>query len=581
MCTVCEAPSARLPKSHVRTPASMEHGGCAPGACPSIRSIDHWRPPFVGSVSVRETPAAVPGPLFPTVIRNPIASPPSMSGASAVLVTNTSGQSTVIVALAASPPSFVVVTPAVLSTTPQLAAVVDEMMCTDLLSLEPRSPKSQVSTPLVIEQPASLFAASIDQSSPPLVGSVSVTVTPWAVPAPLLVTSIVNPMPSPAVTVPWSAVFVITSAGQFTVMAAVDELSPTFSTDSFEAATTAVFVSVPQSAASVAPVTCTVRVAPSVRSPKSQVRTPAAIEQSAESSLQTIPLGSVSVRVTPCAVPGPSLVTTIVNAAVSPASIVPLSAVLRTVTLGQLTVIFAVGASSCESACDSFEAATTAVFVSVPQSAASVAPVTCTVRVAPSVRSPKLQLRTPAVIEHAAESSLQTTPIGSVSVRVTPLAVPGPSLVTTIVNAAVSPASIVPWSAVLRTVTFGQLTVIVAVEALSWVRACDSFEAATTAVFVRTPQSAASVAPVTCTVRVAPAVRSPKLQLRTPAVIEHAAESSLQTTPIGSASVRLTPLAVPGPSLVTTIVNAAVSPASIVPWSAVLRTVTFGQLTVI
>ena len=134
-----------------------------------------------------------------------------------------------------------------------------------------------------------------------------------------------------------------------------------------------------------------------------------------------------------------------------------------------------------------------------------------------------MQLRTPAVIEHAAESSLQTTPLGSVSVRVTPLAVPGPSLVTTIVNAAVSPASIVPWSAVLRTVTFGQLTVIVAVEVLSWVSACDSFEAATTAVFVRVPQSAASVAPVTCTVRVAPSVRSPKLQLRTPAVIEHAA----------------------------------------------------------
>src|SRR6266576_1822207 len=103
----------------------MEHGGSDPGVWPSIRSIDHARPPFVG-----------------------------------------------------------------------------ETMCTDLLSSGPRSPKSQVRTPLVIEQPASLLAASIDQSSPPFVGSVSVTVTPCAVPAPLLVTSTVNPMLSPAFTVP-------------------------------------------------------------------------------------------------------------------------------------------------------------------------------------------------------------------------------------------------------------------------------------------------------------------------------------------------------------------------------------------
>src|SRR6266480_1983995 len=174
MCTVCEAPSARLPKSHVRTPASMEHGGCAPGACPSIRSIDHWRPPFVGSVSVRETPLAVPGPLFPTVIRNPIASPPSTRGASAVFVTKTSGQFTVIVALSESLPSFDVVTLAVLFTSPQLSAVVGEVMCADLLKPEPRSPKSQVNTPLVIEQPASLLVASTDQLSPSFVGNVSV-----------------------------------------------------------------------------------------------------------------------------------------------------------------------------------------------------------------------------------------------------------------------------------------------------------------------------------------------------------------------------------------------------------------------
>src|SRR5439155_1764879 len=243
--------------------------------------------------------------------------------------------------------------------------------CAALLRPEPRSPKSQVSTPLLIEQPASLLAASTDQSSPPFVGTVSVTVTPWAVPSPLLVTSIVNPMLSPAVTVPWSGVFVIAIAGQFTVIVAVDRLSPTLATDSFEAATTAVFGSVPQSVASVAPVTCTVRVAPSARSPKAQVRTPAAIEQSAESSLQTIPVGSVSVTVTPEAEPAPLLVTVIRNPIGSPALTVPWSAVLVMLIVAQFTVIVAVSELSVWSE-PSLSAATVAVFESVPQSWASV-----------------------------------------------------------------------------------------------------------------------------------------------------------------------------------------------------------------
>jgi hypothetical protein len=115
MWTVCDAPLSRLPKSQVKTPLVMEHGGSDPGAWPSIRSIDHARPPFVGNVSVRVTPLAVPGPLLPTVIRNPIVSPPSTSGASAVLVTNTSGQSTVVEAEAFPVPSLVVLKDAVLS----------------------------------------------------------------------------------------------------------------------------------------------------------------------------------------------------------------------------------------------------------------------------------------------------------------------------------------------------------------------------------------------------------------------------------------------------------------------------------
>src|SRR6266480_1575020 len=337
MCTVCEAPSARLPKSHVRTPASMEHGGCAPGACPSIRSIDHWRPPFVGSVSVRETPAAVPGPLFPTVIRNPIASPPSMSGASAVLVTNTSGQSTVIVALAVSPPSFVVVTPAVLSTTPQLAAVVDEMMCTDLLSLEPRSPKSQVSTPPAIEQSAESSLQTI-----PL-GSVSVRVTPCAVPGPSLVTTIVNAAVSPASIVPLSAVLRTVTLGQLTVIDALAESEP-----SFVVVTFAVLSTEPQVAAVVGEVMCTCLLAPVARLPKLHVRTPLVIEQPESLPAASIDQftpgsdGKVSVTVTPDAVPAPLLDAVIVYPIGSPAVTVASAGVFVMWIVGQFTVIVAV-----------------------------------------------------------------------------------------------------------------------------------------------------------------------------------------------------------------------------------------------
>ena len=527
------------------------------------------------------TPFAVPGPSFPTVIRNPTASPPSTTAASAVFVTKTSGQFTVIVALSESAPSFDVVTLAVLFTSPQLPTVVGEVMCAALLRPEPRSPKSQVSTPLVIEQPASLLAASTDQSSPPFVGNVSVTVTPWAVPSPLLVTSIVNPMLSPAVTVPWSGVFVIAIAGQFTVIVAVDRLSPTLATDSFEAATTAVFGSVPQSVASVAPVTCTVRVAPSARSPKAQVRTPAAIEQSAESSLQTIPVGSVSVRVTSFAVPGPSLVTRIVNAAVSPASIVPWSAVLSTVTFGQATVTDALSESD-----PSFDVVTLAVLSTAPHVAAVVGEVRCTCLLAPEARVPKLQVRTPAVSEQPeslpAASIVQFRPasVGSVSLTVTPEAEPAPLLVTVIRNPIGSPALTVPWSAVLVMLIVAQFTVIVAVSELS-VWSEPSLSAATVAVFESVPQSWASVTPETWMVFDVPSSRVANVQVRVPDEIEHpvTAGSIDHATPAGKGSFSVTLLAVPGPLFVTTIVNAAVSPALIVPWSAVLVTEMLGCTT--
>src|SRR5689334_14374564 len=108
------------------------------------------------------------------------------------------------------------------------------------------------------------------------------------------------------------------------------------------------------------------------------------------------------------------------------------------------------------------------------------------------------------------------------------------------VKAAVSPALIVPLSAVFRTVTSGHRTVIVAVDELLPCRPGPSFVEATVAVFTRSPQALALGVPVTWMVRVADGPRSPKSQVRTLLAIEQSALSSLHTTPAGSGSFRVT-----------------------------------------
>src|SRR5439155_4314178 len=95
-----------------------------------------------------------------------------------------------------------------------------------------------------------------------------------------------------------------------------------------------------------------------------------------------------------------------------------------------------------------------------------VTPETWIVFDAPSSIVANVQLRVPDEIEHpvTAGSIDHATPGGNGSLSVTLLAVPGPLFVTTIVNAAVSPALIVPWSAVLVTEMLGCTTAM----ALGW-----------------------------------------------------------------------------------------------------------------
>jgi hypothetical protein len=79
--------------------------------------------------------------------------------------------------------SLVAEAEAVFATVPHVADVVGEKIWTVLLAPGARSPNEQVKLPLEIVQEAA-SAPSLLQLVPPFVGSVSLTVTPLAVPVP-------------------------------------------------------------------------------------------------------------------------------------------------------------------------------------------------------------------------------------------------------------------------------------------------------------------------------------------------------------------------------------------------------------
>ena len=115
------------------------------------------------------------------------------------MIANT-GQSTVTVAgVEVGEPSFEELAEAVFVTDGQLAVVVVERMCTVsdpfAARLTPLAPP-QLSTPALIAQVLFQPAAWVSiENAPVFVGSVSDSFTPDAVPGPLLVTVIVNPIP--------------------------------------------------------------------------------------------------------------------------------------------------------------------------------------------------------------------------------------------------------------------------------------------------------------------------------------------------------------------------------------------------
>jgi hypothetical protein len=252
--------------------------------------------------------------------------------------------------------------------------------------------------------------------------------------------------------------------------------------------------------ATAVPETWKVLDAPAAMSPKAQVKEEPVIEQSGESSVQ-VPVGRESLKVTLLAVPTlapEALDATIVHWTASPTETGPLP-VLVTLTSGHLTVTLAVEELLPVSAPFSFVEVAVAVLDTMPQSLVLEVAETWTVLDPDEARVPNAQDRVPVVIEHdpwpVPPSIEKLRPGGSESLRLTPVAAPGPALATVIVNPTGSPADTDAASAVLVTETFGHWTVIVAVleeegpplveEAVAWL--------------LRTPQSAGAVVPVTVT----------------------------------------------------------------------------------
>src|SRR4051794_16832135 len=194
----------------------------------------------------------------------------------------------------------------------------------------------------------------------------------------------------------------------------------------------------------------------------------------------------------------------------------------------------------------------------------------CTVRTWPEARSPRLQVRLPAVMAHWAAAVppliVQVVPasVGIGSVTVTPLATPGPLLVTVIVKPIVSPAETDGASA-----TFSMS--IEAPSTTTWSVSSSEPSLVVVTWAVLTTGLSATVALVVglvmCTVRTWPEARSPRLQVRVPMAMAHWAAAvpplivQLVPASVGIGSVTVTPLATPGPLLVTVIRKPIASPA--------------------
>ena len=408
---------------------------------------------------------------------------------------------------------------AVFGYVPALAAVVALAMCTDVDAPGAMSPNEHDNVwvgalPVIEHVPGPAYAGLIDQLTPLPAGSGSFNVTDFAVPvpeAPEFDTVIENPIGSPVFTGDASAVFVIASAGQSTV---VDALACTLAL--FVAWALAVFWYVAQLCAVVELDTCTEIDAPGVMSPKEQFKVFDVIEHvpgpayaGLIDQLIPAPVGNGSDNVTDLATPvpgAPEFDTLIVNPIASPALTVGASAVLVIDNAGHSTCVDAL---ACTLAW--LVAWALAVLGYVAQLCALVALDTCTDAEAACAMSPKEQFNVPEAIEHVpgpayagSIDQLMPLPAGNGSDNDTAVAVPAPVFPTVIVKPMFVPALTDAASAVLVIVRAGQLTVVDADACTEPVLVADAV-----AVFGYVAQLANEVALVTCTEADAPGPMSP------------------------------------------------------------------------
>ncbi len=202
--------------------------------------------------------------------------------------------------------------------------------CTVVPSPTARSPSAQFNVwfGALPEMEHAAFAGEIDQSIPVPPGSASVIDAFLATPGPALVTATVKPMSSPAFTVVASAVFVICNPGASTMMLPVSQSSFGVSSAApfvsrSDVAVQALLSSSPAFFSAVAAVTVTSKLAPDASVPTSQCRCRPLIAQPATAGsivhASPLPSGRSSSTVTSRASPAPLFVTSMVNAAVSPA----------------------------------------------------------------------------------------------------------------------------------------------------------------------------------------------------------------------------------------------------------------------
>jgi hypothetical protein len=170
--------------------------------------------------------------------------------------------------------------------------------------------------------------------------------------------------------------------------------------------------------------------------------------------------------------------------------------------------------------------------------------------------APRLQVTVPALwlqVPWVAVADTNVTPLGRVSVRVTPVAPLGPALLTLTVYVSV-PATITGsgLSALVTETSAEAVTVVVAL-ALLFALLGSAWVAVTVALLVMTPPETGAVTAIV-TVALDPLARPPRLHVTVPALwlqVPWVAVADTNVTPLGRVSVRVTPVAPLGPALLT------------------------------